>query len=784
MSHSEDQEASQPLPANLVGRSVPLGEFVMSGPKSVPLGEFVLASEKRSGLKSAGDHLPANGVDDQDATSYDMEDFKEVDASPKPDKEKPSYDGASNEVPPNDAAVSPQKPLPSVAESPQEPAPDLVGPVQKPSWDGILSPDGQAFDPFQTPQKPIAALESPRGDTKASAGGSLTQESSPSAGLHSRSSKDSEDDDQPSAPFAVKGVARERKKRSNSVSIDLRSAQGWLRSLVPVGRGGGRGSEPNTPQDSPRSDKDGTAEKRTPRSVSLGPVRAPVAEKSLLDLARRISFGLDKTKLEVGSKAQDASKFSILAPIDTKERLEFLREMEKDPYCKRAMGALVGMAVGDSVGAPLEFIPVGTKGSRFDAKTLKLTGEFNKFSLNPGQWTDDTSMGLCIADSLLVHKTYEPSDIRVRFWSWWNRGYNNAFRFDDSRSKSVGLGGNIAASLSAIHSNHPPARFNAPSTDAGNGSIMRLAALPLYFFKDIDLCIRVCAESSYTTHPGNIAADACAFLGYLIARALTRPMKKESPQRFVDSVVASYLVRPEVALQPELMKLLNSVEAPTSLERCWNWRDPKGPYLEETIANRGEDYNGHPVNASYMGSYSMDGLAIALHSFYHTNSYLAAITKCVNFLGDADTTAAICGQMAGCFYGVDGIDWRLIQRLKQWDDGDIALRGALVYLLGLQHTEDMKRTARERSMLALAIDEQDQPPPCPPERAIPMVPSARMTAFGLAVAEPREEKKTPDKRSASASPPPKKGAAKTTTTTTKVASSQSRRRSQERYSTL
>merc|ERR1719171_2105233 len=113
---------------------------------------------------------------------------------------------------------------------------------------------------------------------------------------------------------------------------------------------------------------------------------------------------------------------------------------------------MVGMAVADSVGHMFEFIPIDKPGCRFDPKSLKVTGAYNRFSLKPGQWTDDTSMGLCLADSLLARGFYNGPDIRVRFWNWWYRGYNNAFRKESGRSWSVGLGGNIGASLSDIRS--------------------------------------------------------------------------------------------------------------------------------------------------------------------------------------------------------------------------------------------------------------------------------------------------------------------------------------------
>jgi ADP-ribosylglycohydrolase len=85
----------------------------------------------------------------------------------------------------------------------------------------------------------------------------------------------------------------------------------------------------------------------------------------------------------------------------------------------------------------------------------------------------------------------------------------------------------------------------------------------------------------------------------------------------------------------------------------------------------------------------MDGLAMALWSFYHTKTYAEAIVRCMNFLGDADTTSAICGQIAGAFYGYEAIlrEWR--KDLQKWDDLDIACRGALLWALQeARHTKD------------------------------------------------------------------------------------------------
>merc|ERR1719276_486447 len=128
-------------------------------------------------------------------------------------------------------------------------------------------------------------------------------------------------------------------------------------------------------------------------------------------------------------------------------------QAESSVALDRAIGCMVGMGVGDALGAPLEFLPASdepSSRSHFDIKRMTFKGEKNKFRLDRGQWTDDAAMGLCMADSLLLKGGFDGSDMRVRFWCWWNLGYNNAFRKDPTRSNSVGLGGNISKSLEAI----------------------------------------------------------------------------------------------------------------------------------------------------------------------------------------------------------------------------------------------------------------------------------------------------------------------------------------------
>ena len=228
---------------------------------------------------------------------------------------------------------------------------------------------------------------------------------------------------------------------------------------------------------------------------------------------------------------------SLYSAIPRAEKLAVLSAILASPSDprNRAVGALLGMAIADAVGHPFEFMAVcdvvGASGSRYDARTLRYTRALNSFRLLPGQWTDDASMGFCIADSLIARRgAYHGGDVRVRFWNWWFKGSCNAFRNDPTREASVGLGGNISKSLTDLSQNYArcdAARvspvYESEGEDAGNGSLMRLAPVAICFSCDVAAAMNVARQSSLATHPGTIAAEACAFLAYLIATAIHDP---------------------------------------------------------------------------------------------------------------------------------------------------------------------------------------------------------------------------------------------------------------------
>merc|ERR1719157_373491 len=129
------------------------------------------------------------------------------------------------------------------------------------------------------------------------------------------------------------------------------------------------------------------------------------------------------------------------------------------------------------------------------------------------------------------------------------------------------------------------------------------------------------------------------------------------------------------------MKWLSTGKPERATERCWEWRN-ECLDIASTLRARGSSYNGYPVSAGYFGSCSMDGLAMAMWSVYHTTSFDEAVARSVNLLGDADSHGSITGQLAGAIYGYNSINRQFLEWLNLWDDHEFAVRAVLLKHLG------------------------------------------------------------------------------------------------------
>ena len=276
----------------------------------------------------------------------------------------------------------------------------------------------------------------------------------------------------------------------------------------------------------------------------------------------------------------------------------------------RFRGCLLGLAVGDAVGTTLEFKPAGS------FKPIRDMIGGGPFRLNPGEWTDDTSMALCLATSLVEKNGFDSKDQMDRYCRWWKEGYLS------SNGRCFDIGNTVAAALARYGQTRDPIAGSTSPRSAGNGSIMRLAPVPMFYHPDLVKAVHYSAESSRTTHGAPECIDACRLLAGIIYRALSG----ESKEAFLGETRSFHG-------EPKIMMIAN------------------GEYRNKAI----EEIRG--------SGYVVESLEAALWCFLRTNTFEAAILKAANLGDDADTTAAICGQVAGGFYGESGIPKKWLDRL-------------------------------------------------------------------------------------------------------------------------
>ena len=174
----------------------------------------------------------------------------------------------------------------------------------------------------------------------------------------------------------------------------------------------------------------------------------------------------------------------------------------------RFRGCLLGLAACDALGTTLEFKAPGT----FEPIDDMVGG--GPFHLRPGQWTDDTSMALCLAASLLECGGFDPLDQMQRYVRWWREGYMS------STGHTFDIGNTVSAALARFEATGEPYASTPDRGSAGNGSLMRLAPVPMYYAGDAAEAIDRAAQSSRTTHAAPQAVDACRYFSGLLVGAL------------------------------------------------------------------------------------------------------------------------------------------------------------------------------------------------------------------------------------------------------------------------
>ncbi|CAF3731500.1 unnamed protein product, partial [Adineta steineri] len=200
----------------------------------------------------------------------------------------------------------------------------------------------------------------------------------------------------------------------------------------------------------------------------------------------------------------------------------------------RVLGSLQGLAMGDALGAHVEFRPYHF----LEKNPVQDLHSGGTWGLNKGEFTDDTSMALCLANSLVARKDFIPYDQLVRYKWWFRHGYMSSTGtcFDigaatkrsliefEHRQQAFMKKTNIPKDkIDFVLSPDLLKKFNVDCSEsdaAGNGALMRLAPVPLFFYRYPEYAVEFSGVSGRTTHGDQIAYDACRYYGALIVAAL------------------------------------------------------------------------------------------------------------------------------------------------------------------------------------------------------------------------------------------------------------------------
>jgi len=288
----------------------------------------------------------------------------------------------------------------------------------------------------------------------------------------------------------------------------------------------------------------------------------------------------------------------------------------------KARGSLLGLAIGDALGTTIEFKKPGTFSPVSD-----IVGK-GPFHLKAGEWTDDTSMALCLASSLVEMNGFDAKDQIEKYIDWYQNGYlsSNGVCFD--------IGNTVRAALNSYARTKNPYSGSTDTQSSGNGCIMRLSPVPLFYHNDSEMAIKMSAESSKTTHGSDICLSACMYMGGIICAALQNVEKNT---------------------------LLSKLFSPIATF----WDNHKMTKEIQTIAN-GSFKTKKPPEIKGTG-YVVDCLEAALWAFYTSDSFEEGVLKAVNLGNDADTTGAVYGQIAGAYYGESGIPDKFLKKIVKYE---------------------------------------------------------------------------------------------------------------------
>ncbi len=279
----------------------------------------------------------------------------------------------------------------------------------------------------------------------------------------------------------------------------------------------------------------------------------------------------------------------------------------------KLIGSFVGLAVGDAVGASVEFKPRGT---------FPLVTDMNgggPFRLPVGVWTDDTIMAICLAESLIEHPSLDKNDLLDRFVAWYKEGRNSP------TGRCFDIGGTTCNALEEyLHSGSTI--NNRENSCAGNGSIMRLAPVAIAHHGDPEVAAALAAVQSETTHASPLATGCSE----LLSDILTTLYDSDDKMSIYNLKIQEY------------------------------WPVEVANILDANLKNKNEK----EIKST---GYTVHTLEAAVWCFLTTDNFRDAVLKATNLGDDTDTVAAVTGQIAGAFYGESGIPSAWITKLYDYD---------------------------------------------------------------------------------------------------------------------
>ncbi|MBQ3309471.1 ADP-ribosylglycohydrolase family protein [Candidatus Saccharibacteria bacterium] len=331
----------------------------------------------------------------------------------------------------------------------------------------------------------------------------------------------------------------------------------------------------------------------------------------------------------------------------------------------RARASFLGLVIGDVLGAPVQF---GSSSTAIREHIDRLKDYHDNQVLRKGVYTDDTSMALCLADSLIEKKGYDSYDIMKKFSDWESFGYRSYFDY----GYDVGI--QVDNAISDFDNNPIVLSSKEREWNAGNGSIMRLAPVIIAAAGTQSLAdsVRLAWLSGRETHYSEVAEMSTEVFANFLFRALHQHQSQKSSSQIASShskSKESTAVSPEELIKSTFDDLYFTSD---TLKEAWldnSWQ------VMPRINSDGECLRD-------LGGYIIDAITIALWGLVHSKTFEDGMLKVLSLGGDTDTNCAIYGQLAGAFYGLENIPTRWTKDLAISSEAIFSLTDELLNLPG------------------------------------------------------------------------------------------------------